>query len=92
MTIPEIPVVLAVGVVASLIAAVIGWFFRRQLLASISSLDMSAGAVMGWLMVFVMVLVVSVFAWNDIEIPSVFEVLLIVTIIFLVIATVDRRR
>lgn len=92
MTIPEIPVALVVGVVASLIAAAIGWFFRRQLLASISSLDMSAGAVMGWLMVFVMVLVVSVFAWNDIEIPSVFEVLLIILVLFLVIATVDRRR
>ena len=92
MNIPEIPVALAVGVVASLIAAAIGWFFRRQLLASMSSLDMSAGAVLGWLMVFVMLLVVIVFAWNGTEIPTLFYALLPMTTIFLLVATANRRR
>ena len=54
MNIPDVPAALAVGVVASLIAAAIGWFFRGQLLASMASLDMSAGAILAWLMVFVM--------------------------------------
>ncbi len=92
MNLPEIPVALAVGVVASLIAAVIGWFFRRQLLVSLSSLDMSTGAVLGWVMVFLMLLVVIVFAWNGTDIPSLFYALLPMMTINLLMATVNRRR
>lgn len=88
----EISVALAVGVGASLIAGAIGWFFRRQLLASISSLDMSTGAILAWLMAFIMLGVIIVFPLMGFEIPGALTGIFAFMIGMLLVSTVSSKR
>ena len=70
MTMSEILVSIAIGVVATLMASGLIWFFRRQLRQALAVLDMSTGAVLAWLMAFIMLAVMIVFPLMDIEIPA----------------------
>ena len=92
LSIGEIPIHIVIGVVASLIATGLVWFFRRQISTAISFLDMSAGAAFAWLMVFIMLGAVIVFPLIDVEIPAVLYLLLPMMVIVLLMGTVLRRR
>ena len=92
MSVTEIPIHLVVGIVASLISAGLIWFFHKQILTVISSMDMSSGAALGWLMVFIMLGAVIVFALIDVETPAVLNMLLPFAVFMLLMGTIWRRQ
>ena len=59
----------AVGVIATLIASGLVWVFRRQVSQALAALDMSTGAILGWVMAFVIMGVIIVFPLIGVEIP-----------------------
>ena len=60
---------ITIGVIASLVAAGLIWYFRRQIREAIAGLDISAGAVLGWVLLYLLVVIVFVLALLDKEIP-----------------------
>ena len=92
MTVNEILISIAVGVLATLIASGLIWFFRRQLRQAIAALDMSAGAIFAWVMAFIMLAVIIVFPLIGTEIPGTLTGIFAFTVGVLLAATVFSRR
>ena len=92
MDLAQIPIQLIIGVVSSLIAAGAVWYFRRQLRESFSSLDMSTGAILGWLLVFILLAVQIVFALTGTEMPSTLTVAFMFTLGVMLTTTVVQLR
>ena len=90
--IDDMLIAIVVSVVATLIASGLLWFFRRQVSETLRSLDMSAGAVFAWIVVFICLAVVIVFSVVGIDIPSTINAIAVVGFGLLVGATVWRRR
>lgn len=70
MSVEQAVIAILLGVVASLASAGILWAFRRQVRDTLTALDMSAGAALGWLMAFVMLAVIIVFPLIGKDIPG----------------------
>lgn len=85
-------VAIGISIAGSLMAAGALWFFRRQLQELVSGLDMSTGAVLGWIMAFILLTVLVVFTVLGIELPSVLTTVFVILIAFLVMETVNQRR
>lgn len=83
---------LVIGVIASLIGGCLLWFFRRQVYAGLSKLDMSAGAALAWLMSFLILAVLVIFPLIDVEPPSGLLALLAFLVASLLGSTVWRRK
>ena len=92
MTINEILVAIAVGVIATLLASGLIWVFRRQLRQAIAALDLSTGAILAWLMAFIMLAVIIVFPLMDTEIPGTLIGIFPFMIGVLLIATVNSKK
>ena len=58
------------GIISSLVAGGILWFFRQQVRELMTALDMSTGALLGWLMAFIMLAVIIVFPLIDTPVPG----------------------
>ena len=83
--------VVALGVIASLIAAGVLWFFRARIGAFARGLDMSAGALLGWLMAFVVLAAHIVFTLIGEDIPFPLSSVLLILVVYLLMSTVARR-
>ena len=92
MTIEEVLITIAIGVIATLIASGVIWVFRKPIRQALAALDMSTGAVLAWLLVFIMLGVVIVFSLIGTEIPTLFYVMLPTVVIYVMMETVNRRR
>ena len=78
--------------IGGLVLAIPGWIFRHRLRQAISSLDMSTGAVLAWVLVFIMAAVVIVFPLIGVETPSIIPLLLVMVVVFLMMSTVSNKR
>ena len=89
-----VEVIYAIGItaVATLIVSVLSWVFRRQLGQAIAALDMSTGAVLGWVMAFIILAVFIMFTLNDLEVPETLRGVFAVMIGVLLASTVWKRR
>ena len=92
MTIEELLITIAIGVIATLIASGVIWVFRKPIRQALAALDMSTGAVLAWLLVFIMLGVVIAFSLIGTEIPTLFYVMLPMVVIYVMMETVNRRR
>lgn len=92
MTISEILVAIAVGVIATLLGSGLIWVFRRQLRQALAALDMSTGAILAWLMAFIMLAVIIVFPLMGAEIPGTLMGTFPPMIGMLLVATVYSKR
>ena len=92
MTIEESLITIAIGVIATLIASGVIWVFRKPIRQALAALDMSTGAVLAWLLVFIMLGVVIAFSLIGTEIPTLFYVMLPMVVIYVMMETVNRRR
>ena len=92
MTINEMLVAIAVGVIATLLASGLIWVFRRQLRQALAALDMSTGAILAWLMAFIMLAVITVFPLMGTEIPGTLMGTFPFMIGVLLVATVNSKR
>ena len=92
MTIEEVLITIAIGVIATLIASGVIWVFRKPIRQALAALDMSTGAVLAWLLVFIMLGVVIAFSLIGTEIPTLFYVMLPMVVIYVMMETVNRRR
>ena len=91
MTIEDLLISIGVGVIATLVASALIWVFRRQLREAFAALDMSTGAILAWVMAFIMLAVVIVFPLIGVDTPAGMLGLLAVIIGFLIVSTVWRR-
>ena len=92
MSINDLLVEIMVGVAASLAAAGLIWYFRRQLREAFVSLDMSTGAILAWVLVFLLTIVIIVLSLLDKEIPGALELILGVVVVYVLVQTVFSRR
>ena len=92
MTINEMLVVIALGVIATLLASGLIWVFRRQLRQALVALDLSTGAILAWLMAFIMLAVIIVFPLIGTEIPMSLIAVFPFMIGVLLAATVNSKR
>ena len=92
MEIEETLITIGAGVIGTLIATGLIWFFRRQLSQALEALDMSAGGVLAWTMAFIMLAVIITFPLIDVEIPTAIIGVFAVLVGILATGTVWRRR
>ena len=92
MTLDNLLISIGVGVIASLVASALIWVFRRQLRQAFVALDMSTGAILAWVMAFVMLAVIIVFPLIGVDTPAGLIGMLAVMVGSLIGSTVWRRR
>lgn len=92
MTINEMLVAIAIGVIATLLASGLIWIFRRQLRQALAALDLSTGAILAWLMAFIMLAVIIVFPLIGTKIPITLIGVFPFMIGMLLIGTVNSKR
>ena len=92
MYIEDVLIAIGIGVIATLIASGVIWIFRRQVSQALTALDMSAGAIFGWVMAYIILGVIIVFALQGIEVPIVLTSMFGLLIVVLITTTVWRRR
>ena len=83
----ELSVELLLGVIASLIAAGLLWFFRKQLRESVAAIDMSSGALFGWLMAFVILAVFVAFPLMNKDVPAGLAIVFSILVVYLLMET-----
>ncbi len=88
----QMVVAISLGVISSLIAGSILWFFREQVHEVLAALDMSTGAAFAWIMAFIMLAVIIAFPLMDKDIPSPVTSSFAVLVGWLLASTVWRRR
>lgn len=92
MTLDEILIAIAIGVIATLIASGVIWVFRRPIRQVLAALDMSTGAVLAWLLVFIMLGVAITFPLIGTEIPMLIYLMFPMVVIYVMMGTINRRR
>ena len=92
MTVEELLITIAIGVIATLIALALIWVFRRPIRQALAALDMSTGAVLAWVLVFIMLGVVIAFSLIGTDIPMLIYVVFPMVVIYVMMETVSRRR
>ena len=77
--------------IGTLITSGLIWVFRRQLRQAFAALDMSTGAILAWVMAFIMLAVVIVFPLIGVDTPGGIPGILAFMIGILLVSTVWRR-
>ena len=92
MTIEEVLIGVSIGVIATLLGSGLIWVFHRQLRPALAYLDLSTGAILAWLMAFIMLAVIIVFPLLGFEIPLILTGIFAFTVGVLITTTVSSKR
>lgn len=92
MSINLIPLEIIIGVAASLIAAFLLWAFRKRVGQAISETELSAGQILGWLMAFIILAVIIVGMFVEVDPPTPLVGILGFLVGILMVSSMRNRR